>query len=165
MSCGRWWKVSHLQHIALSLRGGANNWEQVSGPEQAEWGWPSNITRITVISLPQDPVSSLHYWPEIGISFWFWPPPQQLAGGWEINTSVLGSPLSAVAAVRACQSSSLQLNNNIIFQGGPLPGAWTCHSQVPPIPLRGGGARSLPETAQHFAGQGINVSPSLPNSH
>lgn len=39
------------------------------------------------------------------------------------------------------------------------------HSHVPQISLGDEGALSLPETAQHFTGQGINVSPSLPTSH
>lgn len=40
-----------------------------------------------------------------------------------------------------------------------------CCSQVLLIPPGDEGALSLPETAQHFAGQGINVSPSPSTSH
>lgn len=72
---------------------------------------------------------------------------------WAVNTSVLGSPFSAGPAARMCQSSRWWVNHSVISEGGPWPGVWSCHSQVPPIPVWDRGAPSLPATAQHLTGR------------
>lgn len=69
-----WWATSTLSR----LHGGTKNWECLL-PE-ATWEWPSGVTSISFMKLSQDPMSCLHYWPETGVSLWFWPSSMQGVG-------------------------------------------------------------------------------------
>lgn len=66
-ACGCWWRVNHSTSSSVDVV--EPRPESISCLEEAEWGWPCNTTRITLLSLPQGPAPSLHCWPETGGGF------------------------------------------------------------------------------------------------